>query len=220
MPAVYANPMSGINAGIEGNDMPYAAWFLLNEALWSSAHRAHFATIACLTASVEVCLRRLTGLGGKTDLIEVIDTAVPKGIISSIEAKDLHELRRLRNSYIHFNVEKLPKVESVRLVARISNAGEMKIVEGKEAEASHSIPYGDFTPLFANAHLTAVHLEKTLAIYRRMFPLKSAKQPPYFQFTGIDLDRIVKALLNAALKNTRTVPFGLLRRLFKRQGRP
>jgi len=186
-PLLYLDKVPGIDLGIEGWDMPYVSWFLLNEAFWCSRNYAYFAAIACLIGSVEVCLRRLAGLDEKARLQEVIKAAQEKGVITSLEATDLQELRRARNSFVHFKLEKLPKALAVRRI-KPSDLISTQVAGEEEVELYPSEAYKDLVPFMTACPICNRYANKVVAMYKRIFPRRSSNgQPPYFRVVNVDL---------------------------------
>jgi len=169
-------PAKGID-GIEGKDLPFAAWFLLNEAFSCLKNNEHYACIACLIASVEIWLRRETKKR-RLKLEKLIDHATETGLISSEEKDDLDELRKLRNKYIHFDLRKLPKVKDGQVTVykindAISSLRKGEYPKGKKVAAYPTPEYEDLIPLLWLAGNTQIFMKKIKEFYEKRFPSKS-----------------------------------------------
>ena len=214
MPSVFMQPLPGIDIGIEGSDMPYVAWWLLNEACRCALNHTHFAAIICLAASVEVCLRRETKLDETAPFAKVIKTAEERGIISPQEAKMLQDLRETRNQFVHFRIDKLPRVSTIR---RIGFSADMKIKRGLDMVPYPSREYEDLVPLQFAAIIAAKYAREVLAVLKRLYPRRSSdNQPPYYQPRNIKILDLMRAHGKASTVSDRI--FSFFKNLVKHDG--
>ena len=175
--------------GIEGKDLHYGVWFLLNEAFSCFDNAEQYGCIACLTGSVELWLRRNLKAPEDETLENLIKDALGKdgkGLISSEEASDLQALRKLRNSYTHFNLKKLPRVKDsqvteYRISDVISSMRKGEYPKGKKVAAYPTPEFEDLIPLLALARYTQFFMETIKEFYQRRYPQVSQINQPYIR---------------------------------------
>lgn len=189
IPTIVTEPQPSTAIGIEAEAMPYAAWYLFNQGICCLNIDANVGALACLSDSAEICLRRLTQSSKKRRFKDVIDLARGNEIITDAEAKDLQELRRFRNSYIHFDLKTLPIVDELRRVQSIDvKTGE--VVAGAPLPPYPSEREKDLLPFVASAGLAAIYSERIRAMYQRLFPQqKTTAQPAYMRFRFVEIRR-------------------------------
>ncbi len=177
--------------GIDATKMPYASWCLLNEALSCFEIDAHIGALACLVGSIDAWLREATKSDKKTNLRDVISKANEIELISNEEARILQGLRKNRNSYIHFDREKLPKVRSVKQIA-MSHLKQGMFEKLEQVNPHPTVAHKDLIPLLAGAEIALNYLEEVLTILRRHFPYEASGHFTYVRIRN--MRRLDKAL--------------------------
>lgn len=173
IPEMWYDQIPGISV-INGSKIPYGTWHLLNQAISCYRNSEHFGCISCLVGSVEIWLRRTLNVSSRIKLVNLIKNAEESEVISNEEAEHLHELRGLRNRYIHFDLKKLPKVKS---------ATEKKIGE-KEAHEIEPYPtqdHKDAIPLMLLVPSSYLNLNYVIEFFSKRYPNDSGFILSYYK---------------------------------------
>lgn len=179
MPIIKLERAAGVPE-LDPDIMPVAAWFLINEARSCFSNSEHVGCLAALAGCMEVVLgERLHKENEKLKVL--INAALDSGIILKSEAEDLHDLRKSRNAYIHFDPQKFPRVKE-KLETKI------EICDGKlhagETRRILTYPSGkdkEFLPLVMVAAYSQLFLLKVTDILRRLYPSKDSALRTYWK---------------------------------------
>lgn len=214
-PHMYVAQLPGI-PGIDGFELPYGSWHLLNEALTCFINNEHYACLVCLAASVESWLRRKLRTGAKKNFVVLIRQAKKSKIISDDEAKEFNELRKIRNMYIHFDRKKFPRVKSIRTaeikdrVTAFSEIDELIELHGIEVSPYPTRAHKDFIPLSALTPTSYLFLNSTIRFFMRRYPRKDRWIASYYRFIllkieGIDNKEVVIRLEPSKKTNVKLI---------------
>jgi hypothetical protein len=204
--------------GIDGVSLEYGSWHLLNEALTCFANNEYYACTACLSASLELWLKRT--LKCKTNFRRLIERAKKEGIISPNEACELQSLRKTRNMYIHFDRTELPHAKSVRTVKvkdskrAFSEVDELIELQGKEIDPYPTDAHRDVIPLATLAPMSYVYLNSAIRFFMRRYPRKDQLIDSYYRFILIGMEGINENEMFIRLETNRRTETRLLERLF------
>ncbi|MGD0028488.1 MAG: hypothetical protein ABSC91_06080 [Candidatus Bathyarchaeia archaeon] len=174
VPIVRAQEMEGISQ-VNGSEMNYGSWYLLNEAFSCFRNHEYYACLSCLSTSTELWLRRELKASSRIKLQKLIRTAEEHGLISKEESMELDKLRETRNSYVHFDMEKLPKVSHVHKIgvyeSPFSSDSFAKL--SQEQETINPYPterHKDALPLFALGPTAFFTLNKIVTFFSKRYP--------------------------------------------------
>jgi len=158
-PIVRVQYLEGISQ-VDGSEMNYGSWYLLNEAVSCYRNHEYYSCLSCLSTSTELWLRRELKASSRIELQKLIKKAEDHGVISKEESMDLDRLRETRNSYVHFDVKKLPKVSHVHKI------GEEHITINPYPTERHK----DALPLFALGPTALITLNKIVSFFSKRYP--------------------------------------------------
>lgn len=192
IPHMYMIQLPGL-PGIDGIKLHYGSWHLLNEALTCFINNEHYACIACLTASLELWLRR--ELSSKKTFEKMIKQAKTTGIITHLEAVELNELRKTRNMYIHFDRTKLPRLESGKTAKFEYKKGRLIKLYEKEIDPYPTEALEDALPLGLLAFMSYLYLNNTIRFFMKRYPKKGTLIDSFYRFIltkieGLDENKV------------------------------
>jgi len=204
-PSIYFHPTPGVPV-IDGSKLFYASWHLLNEAFTCYINAEHYACIACLSSSVELWLRREMNVLHRMNFEELIKKARKIGKITDEESKEFEMLRKTRNSFIHFDLDKLPKVKHMRGPIKIPREEIPKLDQidqqmyQTEVDPYPTAAHKDLVPLGTLAPTAYILLNSTLSFFMKRYPKEDQLVDIYYRtfllkFEGLDEHKIVFRLL-------------------------
>lgn len=190
LPIVLGMHVKGIQE-IDGSEMPYGSWYLLNEAINCYYCCSYYACLTTLSACVESWLRRQ--IKTKKDFVELIFEAEANGIITNEEAKTFNDLRGVRNNYVHLNVDKLPKITHMTGGRVVGNQILFDVSTSGKVNPYPTEAHKEFVPLLMLAPTAYVPLNKVIAFFKERYPNKDNHLNVYVlgmiqQFDGLSKD--------------------------------
>lgn len=199
-PFIYFHPTPGVPV-IDGSKLFYASWHLLNEAFTCYINIEHYACIACLSSSVELWLRREMNAPRQMTFGELIKKARKTGKITDEESKELEMLRKTRNRFTHFDLDKLPKVKHMKGPIKIPYEAIPKLDQIIQLYQTEVDPYPtaahkDLVPLGTLAPTAYMLLNSVLAFFMKRYPKEDSLVDIYYRtfllkFEGLDEHKIV-----------------------------
>lgn len=179
--------------GIDGINLVYGSWHLLNEALTCYLNKVYFACLICLSTSVELWLKR--ELKSDDSLENLLKKAKSLKLIDDVEFESLNRLRNDRNSYVHFNIDKLPKskhdkttstrIERYRTAEGIYKERELYKIE---VDVYATPAHRDMFPLAVLAVLSYFHLNSVTKFFQKRYPCDDSLRHYYYNFTLLKID--------------------------------
>jgi hypothetical protein len=193
LPIVSGMHFKGIQE-IDGSEMPYGSWYLLNEAINCYYNYSYYACLTTLSACVESWLRRQ--IRTKKDFIELISEAESQGIITGEEAKTFNDLRGVRNNYVHLNIDKLPKITHITEGRVVGNQILFDVSTSGKVNPYPTEAHKEFVPLFMLAPTAYIPLNKVIAFFKKRYPNKDNHINVYVlgiiqQFNGLSKDEMI-----------------------------
>lgn len=137
--------------GINGVDLFYGSWHLLNEGLTCFTNKEYFACLVCLSTSIELWLKRT--LNSDEELFKLLKKAKTSKIIDNDEYDALNKLREDRNAYVHFDIDSLPKFKEKTKSVKVQSDWTDKEIEkaeefnGEDIEVYATPAHRDMLPL-------------------------------------------------------------------------
>jgi hypothetical protein len=190
-PEIYMTQIPGI-PGINGVDLFYGSWHLLNEALSCFINQEYFACLICLSTSVELWLKRTLSRDGKLD--DLLKQAKTAKIIDNDEFEALNTLRKDRNAYVHFDLDKLPKskgdkLKSVKIEPNWTDEEINKAHEsnGIEVDVYATPAHKDMLPLGFVTVSSYFHLNYVTEFFLKRYPRNDSAIDSYYSFTLINV---------------------------------
>jgi hypothetical protein len=204
-PIIYFYPAPGVPV-IDGSKLFYASWHLLNEAFTCYTNAEYFACVACLSSSIELWLRREMDAKRRMDFAKLIEKARKIGRITDKESKEIQMLRKIRNSFIHFDLDKLPKVKHMERLMKISRKDIPKLdqidqhMHQTEVDPYPTPAHKDLVPLSTLAPAAYILLNSTLSFFMKRYPNEGQLIDAYYRtyilrLEGLDEHEIVFRLL-------------------------
>lgn len=196
VPHMYMDQLPGI-PGIDGIELNYGSWHLLNEALTCFLNNEHYACIACLAGSLELWLKRK--LGSRKSFKNMIKQAEESGIITKSEATEFSRLRKTRNMYIHFDRARLPRFETGKTAEFQYKKGQWKKLYEKELDPYPTNTHKDSLPLGFLAVTSYFCLNDAIRFYMKRYPRKDSLIDSYYRFIltnieGLDENKVLVLL--------------------------
>lgn len=162
VPVLYAQTRLGVK-GINAQKIPVRTWLLINEAVSCFRNAEYEACITTVISCMEIWLRRefkKKGLPQARRLRSLINKAVPT-ILSVEEAKQLHQLREVRNKLVHSDVDWLEKM--------IVSMTEVKTGRKFHPSEIHGGKGKDISVFFRIPLDALVHLTNVVNIFRKRY---------------------------------------------------
>jgi len=173
--------------GIDSFKLYYGSWHLLNQALNCFLNGENYSCLSCLNASIELWLKRK--LKSKAKLKSLIDQARKSNLITKEEQETLHQLRKTRNDYLHFNINKLPKFK------KWTKTFNWKTQKYTPTDVYPNEEFYDVNPLSILPVFAYFNLNYLTDFYRKRYPKKGSVGDAYFRFTltyidGLDENKV------------------------------
>jgi hypothetical protein len=173
IPDLTMNRVYGIPR-INGAELFYGSWHLLNESLTCFTNKEYFACLLCLSTSIELWLRR--SLNSDHDLYKLLRAAKEANLIDENEFGSLDQLREDRNAYVHFDLDKLPLFrDKMKTIQMESNWTEEETEKararfGYDVDVYPTEAHKDILPLSFVAVSAYFHLNTVAKFYRKRYP--------------------------------------------------
>ena len=178
-PHIHRDQLPGIPK-INSLELYYGSWHLLNQALSCFLNGENYSCLSCLNASIELWLKRKLGSNEKFSIL--INQAYQKKLITKEEKEQLHQLRKIRNNYLHFDIKKLSKFKKWTKTLNILTKQYTKTDLDPNEEFYDANPLA-ILPVFAYFNLNSL-----TDFYRKRYPKKDTTSDAYFKFTLIRVD--------------------------------
>jgi len=162
-PHIYRDQPPGI-PGINSLELYYGSWHLLNQAVSCFLNGENYSCLSCLSASIELWLKRK--LKSKQKLSVLINQAKQKNLITTEEQDQLHRLRKKRNEYLHFDIEKLP------MFKKWTKTFNRKTQEFTSTNVYPNDEFYDVNPLSILPVFAYFNLNFLTDFYRKRYPKK------------------------------------------------
>lgn len=200
-PFVYFQPTPGVPV-IDGSKLYYGSWHLLNEAFTCYINAEHYACIACLSSSIELWLRREMNAPRRMNFQKLVRKARKIGKITDEESKELDKLRKTRNSFIHFDLDTLPKVKSMKGPIEMPSKDIPKLDQidyqmyQTEVDPYPTPAHKDLVPLSTLAPTAYILLNRVLSFFMKRYPREDQLVDIYYRslllkFEGLSENEIV-----------------------------
>jgi hypothetical protein len=191
VPEIYMDQIPGI-PGINGIDLFYGSWHLLNEGLTCFVNREYFACLMCLSTSVELWLKR--SLNSHEEFVKLLEQAKEQKLIDEKEYYALNDLRKDRNSFVHFDIDKLPKsknskTKSVRIEPSWTDEQIEKAREicSEEVDVYATAAHRDMLPLASVTVTSYFHLNTVTEFFQKRYPQQDSLIDTYYNFALIKI---------------------------------
>lgn len=178
-PQIHRSQLPGI-PGINSFGMYYGSWHLLNQAVSCFLNGENYSCLSCLNASVELWLKRKLKTNATFQVL--IDKAKELDLITKKEQKNLHDLRKMRNDYLHFDINKLPKFK------KWTKTFNPKKQEYAKTDLYPNDAFYDINPLSILPAYVYLKLNFLTNFYRKRYPKKGSTSDAYFRFTLTKID--------------------------------
>jgi hypothetical protein len=206
VPDVTMNKVYGI-PNINGSELFYGSWHLLNEALTCFTNKEYFACLLCLSTSIELWLRR--SLKSDHEFYKLLRDAKEANLINEQEFNALDQLRDDRNAYVHFDLTKLPlftdQMKTTPMEANSTPEEKEKALErfGNNVDVYPTEAHKDILPLSFVAVSAYFHLNTVAKFYRKRYP--ESQRYTYLLITlnsikGLDESKVIFHLPNREKK--------------------
>jgi hypothetical protein len=172
-PHIHRSQLPGI-PGINSFELYYGSWHLLNQALSCFLHGENYSCLSCLNASIELWLKRK--LKSNRKLCSLINQAKRKKLITKEEQEQLHQLRKIRNDYLHFDIKKLPKFKKWGTTLNVKTQ-QISVVNAYPNDEFYDVNPISFLPVYAYYGLNVL-----TDFYSKRYPKTGLIGDAYFRF--------------------------------------